>query len=254
MSVRVMSAVWDLALPPSEKLVLLALADWAHDDGRCWPSIKAVAEKSGVSERTVQRMLREAEKNGLIERKEVVGKGCEYRLNPRHSVTPDKVPPVTTATKTPDTVSPNTLRTVSSEASASSPKARKVTKFPAPPGVPDDVWNDFLASPQRRKAGMSGTAYAGIFNNLTNLAEHGFPPGEMIALAVERGWKTVKLEWVENEQTNSNRTSGNGGGGRVFGPRPDPTLALLHAAVKAQREDGGDHEQARTALPARQFR
>ncbi len=82
MSVRVMAAVWDLPLPPSEKLVLLALADWAHDDGKCWPSIKAVADKSGVSQRTVQRMLRGAEKSGLLKRKEIVGKGCEYRLIP----------------------------------------------------------------------------------------------------------------------------------------------------------------------------
>jgi hypothetical protein len=76
--------------------------------------------------------------------------------------------------------------------------------FPPPNGVSDEVWGDFLRSPKRRKAGMSKTAYSGICNNLVLLAEHGFPPGEMIALAVERGWTTVKLEWVQNEQrTNS---------------------------------------------------
>jgi hypothetical protein len=76
--------------------------------------------------------------------------------------------------------------------------------FPPPNGVSDEVWADFLRSPKRRKAGMSKTAYSGICNNLVLLAEHGFPPGEMIALAVERGWTTVKLEWVQNEQrTNS---------------------------------------------------
>jgi hypothetical protein len=71
--------------------------------------------------------------------------------------------------------------------------------YPAPIGVADEVWRDFLASPKRRKAGMSKTAYAGICNNLAKLAEHGFPPGEMLALAVERGWVTVKLEWVMND-------------------------------------------------------
>jgi len=84
-----------------------------------------------------------------------------------------------------------------SEAKASSP-------YPAPEGVSDDVWGDFLKSPKRRKAGMSKTAYAGITNNLKILAEHGFPPGEMIALAVERGWITVKLEWVQNERRPAN--------------------------------------------------
>ena len=37
MSIRVMSAVWAIALPDSEKLVMLALADWSDDDGKCWP-------------------------------------------------------------------------------------------------------------------------------------------------------------------------------------------------------------------------
>ena len=83
--------------------------------------------------------------------------------------------------------------TPGSEAKASSPK------YPAPEGVEESIWVDFLASPKRRKAGMNATAYAGITNNLKALSEHGFPPGEMIALAVERGWTTVKLEWVKND-------------------------------------------------------
>lgn len=89
------------------------------------------------------------------------------------------------------------ILTPGSEAKASSP-------YIAPPGVPDETWADFLKSPKRKKAGMSPTAYAGICNNLNDLAEHGYPPGAMIALAVERGWTTVKLEWVQNDKrTNS---------------------------------------------------
>jgi hypothetical protein len=93
-------------------------------------------------------------------------------------------------------VAPKSLGTVKcSEAKASSQRIA----FLPPSGVPDEIWSDFLKSPKRRKAGMSTTAYAGIQNNLNTLAEHGYPPGEMIALAVERGWTTVKLEWVQND-------------------------------------------------------
>lgn len=88
----------------------------------------------------------------------------------------------------------------------SEPKgSSKKPNFSAPPNVPDEVWRDFLNSPKRRKAGMNATAYAGIKANLVILAEHGFPPGEMIALAVERGWTTVKLEWVLNDQNRNQR-------------------------------------------------
>lgn len=93
----------------------------------------------------------------------------------------------------------NTLTPEVSEAKASSPK------YPAPEGVEENIWVDFLASPKRRKAGMNATAYAGIANNLKALAENGFPPGEMIALAVERGWTTVKLEWVKNDGQQRNQ-------------------------------------------------
>ena len=110
MSIRMMSAIWDLKLPPSDKLVLLALADWAHDDGRCWPSITAIAAKSGVSERTVQRALRVAENNGLLTRQEICGKGCQYTLDPRQGVTGDMVSPATNESKRGDTMSPYTLR------------------------------------------------------------------------------------------------------------------------------------------------
>jgi hypothetical protein len=111
----------------------------------------------------------------------------------------------------------NTL-TPGSEAKASSPK------YPPPEGVPDPVWRDFLNSPKRKKAGMNATAYDGICKNINILAEHGFPPGEMISLAVERGWVTVKPEWVINDgrkQGNSNH-----GGKSADGFSPTTRAAL----------------------------
>ena len=40
-----------------EKLVLIALADMADDDGVCWPAMKKVAKKSLCSKRTAQRAI-----------------------------------------------------------------------------------------------------------------------------------------------------------------------------------------------------
>jgi hypothetical protein len=121
--------------------------------------------------------------------------------------------------------------------------------FPPPPEVADGVWADFLRSPKRRKAGMSQTAYAGICRNLIELAEHGFPPGEMIALAVERGWTTVKLDWVLNTderkprhgQSSANVTS-------LRGSRPDPALDMWRAAIADENEE--NNLRAGPALPA----
>lgn len=62
------SLAWERAkLPPSDKLVLLALADHAHDDGTsAKPGIAHLAWKTDLSERTVQRCLKNLEEAGLI--------------------------------------------------------------------------------------------------------------------------------------------------------------------------------------------
>jgi pyocin large subunit-like protein len=53
---------------PTMKLVLIGLANHAHPDGtaEAWPAVATLASYSGVSERTVQRALRELEAIGLI--------------------------------------------------------------------------------------------------------------------------------------------------------------------------------------------
>ena len=50
-----------------DKWVLASLARHASDDERtAWPSVRTMALQAGVSERTVQRALREYEKLGII--------------------------------------------------------------------------------------------------------------------------------------------------------------------------------------------
>ncbi len=50
-----MNWAWRQVLNPVPKLVLMALADIADDNGICWPSMSTVAAKCNVSTRTVRR-------------------------------------------------------------------------------------------------------------------------------------------------------------------------------------------------------
>ena len=52
-----MNWAWYQDLKPVPKLVLMALADAANDQGICWPSVATIAGKVGVSTRTVQRIM-----------------------------------------------------------------------------------------------------------------------------------------------------------------------------------------------------
>jgi Helix-turn-helix domain len=66
-SVRLMAAVFELDIAASEKLVLLAMADHARDDGTgCYPSIELLARKTSQSRRGVQKIMRRLEEAGLI--------------------------------------------------------------------------------------------------------------------------------------------------------------------------------------------
>ena len=69
MSIRLMSQVWEdtRVESQSELLVLLALADHARDDGLCWPSMRSIAVKARIEERSAQRIVRRLIEKGLIE-------------------------------------------------------------------------------------------------------------------------------------------------------------------------------------------
>lgn len=59
MSVKIMSYVWDVpTFKGSDKLIMLCLADFANEEGFCWPSIETISRKSGVSASTVKSVLK----------------------------------------------------------------------------------------------------------------------------------------------------------------------------------------------------
>jgi DNA-binding MarR family transcriptional regulator len=103
MSIKIMSMIWENGPDDrGELLVLLALADFADDRGRCWPSIATIARRARMTARSAQRILRKLEADGAVEISTGAARsGCnQYKItpdtvSPRHSVTPDArvIPP-----------------------------------------------------------------------------------------------------------------------------------------------------------------
>jgi hypothetical protein len=69
MSIQAMSAAFEVqGLSPSEKVVLLALANYADEKNRCWPSQKRLAEMTGLTDRWVRKILSTLETRGFLTR------------------------------------------------------------------------------------------------------------------------------------------------------------------------------------------
>src|ERR1700683_5272971 len=67
MSIKHIEVTFTLDLPPTDKLVLLALADHMHKDSTgAYPSIELLMWKTGLSRRPVQKALRRMQADRVI--------------------------------------------------------------------------------------------------------------------------------------------------------------------------------------------
>lgn len=219
MSIRHMSVVWEKAVTddPTVLLVMLALADWANDEGVCWPSVPSIAQKCRTSERTVQRIIRQMQDAGFLEVtvrrgrthtnlyrikvptcqvlftvEPVKGDKCdmekvtneaEFELKGDIAVSPE--PPVST------------------EPSKKQP-SRAEPAFELPDWVPLEDWYDW-EEVRKRKGPLTNRARQLNLNRLAEYRSRGHPPEKILQLAIERGW--TGLFEPREQESNGNRTS-----------------------------------------------
>jgi len=66
LSTKATNWAWEQELPPSQKFVLVKLADNADEDGYCFPGTKYVAEKTGLGHSTVRAHVQWLQENEYI--------------------------------------------------------------------------------------------------------------------------------------------------------------------------------------------
>lgn len=80
MSLKLVTIAWCQHLPPTAKLILLALSDMASDDGACHPTIDRLADVCGVVRLTVLNNLKALENAGVIVIERRPGRCSGYRV------------------------------------------------------------------------------------------------------------------------------------------------------------------------------
>lgn len=83
-----MSVAWLAEIPATEKMVLLALADAANDDGVTWMAIRSkragkldFIRKTSLSERAIQTAMKRLEERSILHREFRDGKGTIYTID-----------------------------------------------------------------------------------------------------------------------------------------------------------------------------
>lgn len=174
MSVTLMSAVWVLDLPTTDKMVLLALADAANDDGVTWLAVKSRTEgkrslltKCSLSERAIQGAIKRLCDGGYLSRADRPGRGVVWTVTPAADAPPQQMRPAADApAPAADAGKPSLNHQLPSEAKASSVRAREPK-----PKASKRCPADWTPSPA----------------DLATAADLGFSPGE-----IERELATIR--------------------------------------------------------------
>lgn len=195
MSIKLLSAAWDLPIGSTEKMVLMSLCDFANEQGTCWPSIATICRKTSKSERTVQTALKWLRDNGYYEVNGYHKQTPLYELNPRKICTPAEIAPPQKLHATPAKSAPKPLRTTNVVKDKSLTNIR-AKPFAKPEGVEQSIWSDFLDLRKAKRAPLSNTALAAIEREAGLV---GWTLNQAITEMVARGWQGFKANWVKEK-------------------------------------------------------
>lgn len=240
MSIALMTAVWRLDLPPSDKMVLLALADAANDDGITWMALQSkegvkldLLKKTSLSRRAVQGALKRLCEAGYLSRSDRPGKGVIWTVKGCTSCAPQQMHPAADAPRgAAGAPKPSTNPLTPPEANASeddAPRKRKAgSRF-----VPED----FSPSPDHHaKAQAMGLTAGDLERALNRFRNHEFP-------RTYTDWNRTFTNWLDRETPSDDR------------PTNDHRRASYAQPSRAERDQSAALEvlARRGALPRQDF-
>ena len=219
MSIKIMSMIWDRGPEnQSERFVLLALADYANDEGECWPSIGGIARKTCLTDRGVRKIIRRLQDAGWLEIEEGGGrKNCNlYRIKTLNAVHPEYSSSLNVVTKITEPRSTNTeycsaepSRTINQPSSSNN--AHEIVDVLCR-WASEEAVRSFIAYRRKQKGkALTLTAAKRLANNLQEIFNNGGNTDDALGLAEERGWQSIKPEWYFNATSNSRSTRTGGG-------------------------------------------
>ena len=212
MSNAVSSACRPLQMQPTAKSVLMAMADYADDSGRCWPSIPTICEYTCFSRRAVIAAIGWLESTGALSANRSNGRHTSYSVTPEKYVKPvqqahqciSRTGASNDVTRAPPAPDPCTSRTGPVQQThpnhqEPSRTIRATTKGRAsapacPDGVEPQTWTDWLALRKAKKAPVTETV---LKSARSEAGKAGVTLGRFLEIWCARGSQGLDASWLK---------------------------------------------------------
>jgi len=208
MSVTLMAAVWPLPLSTTDKVVLLALADAANDEGVTWIPLRSqkgkldILTKTSLGERAIQGAIKRLTEAGHLSRVERPGKGCIYTVYPTPAADAPRTgcaPQEKTETPAPAAGKPSvTIKPPSAKASGGkrASKSKEIVEADLPDWVPVADWEAFMEVRREMERGpkkipFTAEARKRLIETLTEAHNLGHDVGLMLRKSIVNGYRGV---------------------------------------------------------------
>lgn len=190
-------------MPPTPKAVLICLADYADDQGQCWPSIDTITQFTCFGRTAVITAIRWLEDHGAVNADRTNGRHTAYQVTPdqyacRTGTPPGPVrlpnKPVREAdgTSTGGGLYPSGRRTLTTNNHQEPPikaTTKHVVAIELPAWLPKSAWRDWCDHRKAIKSAMTPKAAELSIAKLAEYRERGIAPELVINNAIERGWR-----------------------------------------------------------------
>lgn len=207
-------------LDPPAKLVLLALADRANNQGKAWPSMTTIQKNTGLDQRTVRKaIMRLQQRKLIIDTGERTGKtarvvvyqmpfqkepgnggknahingGKNAPIRTEKSEENHMTRPVETKEAAKSEIGnrykfvPRTIRIINIH----NARAREEVDPSLPEWLPQDSWDDWIEHRKTIGHPVSDSAQRAVIRMIDRLRQDGHDPGEMIDHSIIHGWRGI---------------------------------------------------------------
>ena len=209
-----MARVWDLSNHAgSHLLMMLAIADFADDDGNAYPAVQTLAEKCRMKSRNANVILAALRSSGELEVRQNEGpRGTNlYRIvlagqNLQRLTGVQCITGLQRIAPSPAKACSKPLQGLTDEPSVNhqEPSTKRETKKPSrfnaksflvDQGISDQLASDWLTLRKSKRAEPSKTAIEGIQHEATKA---GMTLADALSMCCVRGWQGFKASWVSD--------------------------------------------------------